>query len=214
MSHQLWIINYDSFEGTCILPLSLDIPSRSAESFPFLFDWFGSARTSSRSGSCRSSVRDESELKLCSVTGVRGLICSRELRLIRSNSSNLDVIEHGRESRDSCEYSDRQLSSFPRVWTEREPFKTFDVGFKEFDKFDFSVLIEHWLDRTDLISVKLAQEVITSGIAKLQRPIEYIFIEYIQQFLPVFDPVSTSKRSFRSKKFKLTKWIFDDTRCR
>ena len=54
--------------------------------------------------------------------------------------------------------------------------------FAGFEMFDFSVLIEHWLERIDLISVKLAQEVITSGIAKLQRPNKYIFREYIQIF--------------------------------
>ena len=172
MSHQLWIINYDSFEGTHILPLSSNEPSSltwSDEPFPILSDWFGSVKTSS------SSFEWRPECKLCPVSGVtsvRGLggLRSQEHRLICSNSSNLDVIEH---RRDSCEYSDKQLSSFPRVFTERELFKTFDVGFKEFERFDFSVLIEHWLDRIDLISVKLAQEVITSGIAKLQRPSEY-----------------------------------------
>ena len=108
------------------------------------------------------------------------------------------MIEHGR---DSCEYSDRQLSSFPRVCTERELFKMFEG-------FDFSVLIEHWLERIDLISVKLAQEVITSGIAKLQRPNKYIFVEYIEQ---VFD---LEKSNVERIRLELTEGIFDYTWCR
>ena len=183
MSHQLWIINYDSFEGTHILPLSSNVPSSltwSDEPFPILSNWFGSVKTSSSS----FEWRPECKLPVCPMSGVTavsglGGLRSHEHRLICSKSSILDVIEHGR---DSCEYSDRQLSSFPRVCTDRELFKTFDVGFKEFERFiefDFSVHIEHWLDRKDLISIKLAQKVITSGIAKLQRPSENITREYI-----------------------------------
>ena len=146
-----------------------------------------------------------SDRSVSEVIGVRGLlVCSRELRLIRSNNSNLDEIEHGR---DSCEYSDRQLSSFPRVCTEREQFRMF-AGF---EIFDFSVLIEHWLERMDLISVKLAQEVITSGIAKLQRPNKYIpwiYNKYIQQFL------TQSGQMWNIFVNRLTEGIFDNTRCR